>query len=215
MWTSWHAIGNSLAQLFSPMSNVFPTHWSIAMFSLPLHRGKYSEGDFVYSRTMGPSRSFKWRLKVYPSGTSGTGTACLDSNRQCMLSQHIQAKQRCSPCGASDIESLPKTKSMEVDVDGNTITCLTYLNRVGRGLNMILHMATHGWVGSQALRRCLNVDRSIPIKQLVHHMRRDRDFKAMRNARSRNGKNLSAFVEVIPPSSDMPMWVSCLEIEGI
>lgn len=37
-------------------------------------------------------------------------------------------------------------KSMEVDVDGNTITCLTYLK--GRGLNMILHMATHGWVGS-------------------------------------------------------------------
>ena len=87
MWTSWHAIRNSLAQLFSPMSNVLPTHWSIAMFSLPLHRGKYSEGDFVYSRTMGPPRSFKWRLKVYPSGT--LGTACLDSNRQCMLSQQI------------------------------------------------------------------------------------------------------------------------------
>jgi len=45
-------------------------------------------------------------------------------------------------------------------------------------------------------------------------MRRDRDFKAMRNARSQNGKNLSAFVEVISPPSDMPMWVSCLEIEG-
>ncbi|CAL1156333.1 unnamed protein product [Cladocopium goreaui] len=35
---------------------------------------KYSEGDFVYSRTMGPPRSFKWRLKVYPSGTLGTAS---------------------------------------------------------------------------------------------------------------------------------------------
>ena len=129
MWTSWHAIRNSLAQLFSPMSNVLPTHWSIAMFSLPLHRGKYSEGDFVYSRTMGPQDLSSGVWKFIPlalwvlRALIAIGNACFHNT-----SSLSRGAVRAEPAILNPSQKQNPWRCMLM---GNTITCLTYLKPCG------------------------------------------------------------------------------------